>query len=198
MRRQTRGCGPVRSGTASSAASLGHITDGGNNVGINGAPADIAAPPLRDLHIGENWRGRDVRRRIAWPTCLVFSQQRDRRANLTGGAIPTLQSIMANKCGLHWVQIAVFFQTLDGRYLVARMHHGERQTAVDALSIDDHRAGATLSLAAALLRTGQPEMLTQRIEQRYTRIEIESVTPSIDSERHVLVVLRCGFRCGLC
>jgi hypothetical protein len=77
------------------------------------------------------------------------------------------------------------------------MHHGERQAAVDALSVDDHRAGAALSLVAALLRTGQPEMLTQRIEQRYTRIEIESMTPSIDSQRHVLVVHRCGFRRGL-
>src|SRR5713101_102312 len=188
MRKLTRCCRPVRSGTASSAASLGHLTDGGNNVGISGAPADIAAHTLRNLRIGQSWRGRDVRRRIAWPARLVFSQQRDRRANLTGGAIPALQSIMAHKCGLHWVEIAIFFQTLDGRDLVARMHHGERQAAVDALSIDDHGAGAALSLVAALLGTGQPEMLAQRIEQRYARIEIESMAPSIDSQRHVLVV----------
>src|SRR6476620_8008711 len=184
MHKRTRGCRPVRSGTASSAASLGYVTDGGNNVGISGAPADIAAHTLRDLRIGQNRRGRDVRRRIAWPARLVFSQQRDRRANLAGGAIPALQSIMAHECGLHWVKIAAFFQALDGRYLVARMHHGERQAAVDALSIDDHRAGAALPLVATLLRTGQPEMLTQRIEQRYARIEIESMTPSIDSQRH--------------
>src|SRR5271155_3207262 len=107
MRKQTRGCQPVRSGTASCAASLGHLTDGGNNVWISGAPADIAAHTLRDLRIGQNRRGCDIRRRIAWPARLVFSQQRDRRANLTGGAIPALQSIMMHKCDLHWVQIAV-------------------------------------------------------------------------------------------
>src|SRR3984893_1515314 len=165
MRKQTRSYLPVRSGTTSSAASLGDVTDGGNNVWISGAPADIAAHTLRDLRVGQSWRGRDVRRRIAWPARLVFSQQRDRRANLTGGAIPALQTIMAYKCRLHWVEIAIFFQTLDGRDLVARMHYGERQAAVDALSIDDHGAGAALSLVAALLGTGQPEMLTQRIEQ---------------------------------
>ena len=92
----------------------------------------------------------------AWPACLVFSQQRYRRANLTRSAIPALHSIMAYKCGLHRVQDAVFFQTLYGRDLVACMHHGERQAAIDALSIDHHRAGAALSLVATLLRTGQP------------------------------------------
>src|SRR5207247_7828488 len=127
------------------------------------------------LSVGQNRRGRDVRGRIAWPARLVFSQHRDSGANLTGSAIAALQSIMAHKRGLHRVEIAVFFQTLDGRDLVARMHRGERQAAVDALSIDDHRAGAALSLVAALLRTGQPEMLAQRIEQRYARIEIERI-----------------------
>ena len=102
-----------------------------------------------------------------------------------------------HECGLHGMQIAVLCQTLDGGDLVAGMHHRERQAAVDALSVDDHRAGAALSLVAALLRTGQPEMLTQRIEQRYARVEIESMTPSIDSQCHGLVVHRCGFCRGL-
>src|SRR5258707_7429053 len=156
MRKQTRRYWPVRSGTASCASSLGHLTDGGNNVGVSGAPADIAAHALRDLRVGQTRCGRDVRRRIARPARLVFSQQRDRRANLTGGAISALQSIMVHKCRLHWVEIAVFFQTLDGRDFIAGMHHSERQAAIDTLSIDDHRASAALALVAALLRTGQP------------------------------------------
>jgi hypothetical protein len=77
------------------------------------------------------------------------------------------------------------------------MHHGEREAAVDALSIDDHRAGAALPLVAALLGPCQPEMLTQRIEQSYAWIEIESAAPAIDSQRHVLVVQRCGFCRGV-
>jgi hypothetical protein len=49
---------------------------------------------------------------------------------------------MAHKRGLHWMEITVYFQAFDGSDLVARMHHRERQAAVDALSIDDHGAGA--------------------------------------------------------
>src|ERR1700675_4891370 len=114
MRKQTPRWRPVRSGTASCAPPLGRVTDGGNNVGVSGTPADIAAHALRDLRVGQNRRGRDVRRRIARPARVVFSQQRDRRANLAGGAISALQSIMAHKSRLHWMEIAVFFQTLDG------------------------------------------------------------------------------------
>jgi len=198
MRKRTRRCQPVRSGTASCPASLGYVTDGGNDVGIRRAPADIAAHSFRDFRIGESWRRRDVRRRVAWPARLVFRQQRNRRANLTGGAISALKSVVAHKCGLHRVEIAIFFQTLDGHDLVARMHHGKRQAAVDALSIDDHGAGAALALVAAFLRAGHPQTLTQRIEQRYTRIEIESIAPPIDSQHHVLVVHRCGLRRRFC
>ena len=63
---------------------------------------------------------------------------------------------MAYKCRLHWMEFAVFFQTLDGRDLIAGMHHSERQAAVDTLSVDDHRASAALPLVTTLLRTGQP------------------------------------------
>ena len=77
------------------------------------------------------------------------------------------------------------------------MHHSERQAAVDTLSIDDHRASATLPLVTTLLRTGQPQMLTQRIEQRGARIEIERMAPPIDGQRYILGVHRLGFRRGL-
>src|SRR5947209_12787606 len=122
MRRRMRRRWLVHSGTVSCEASLGHLTDGGNDVGISGAPADIAAHALRDLSVGQSWRGRDISRRIAWPARLMLRQQRDRGANLTGSAVAALQSIMAHKCSLHRVEITVFFQTLDGRDLVARMH----------------------------------------------------------------------------
>src|ERR1700684_415335 len=154
MRKQTRRCWPVRNGTASCVSSLGYVTDSGNNVGVSGTPTNIAAHAFRDLRVGQNRRGRNVRRRITRPARLVFSQQRHRRANLTGRAISALQSVMAHKRRLHWVEIAAFFQTLDGCDLIAGMHHSERQAAVDTLSIDDDRASAALALVAALLRTG--------------------------------------------
>ena len=60
-----------------------------------------------DLGIAEGRRGRDIRSYMAWPTGLVFGQQRHSRANLARSAVPALKSIMAQKCGLHRMQISV-------------------------------------------------------------------------------------------
>src|SRR2546427_595114 len=100
MRRRTRFRSPVRSGTASLTAPLGHLADGGNDVGIRGAPADVA----------------------------------------------------------------------------------------------DDRAGAALSLVAALLRAGQAEMLAQRVEQRGARVEIDDVALSVDREPYLLARRHRSFR----
>ena len=39
------------------------------------------------------------------------------------------------------------------------------EAADDDLAVDEHRAGAALALAAALLRPGQAEVLAQDVEQ---------------------------------
>ena len=112
-----------------------------------------------------------------------------------------MQSIMAHKCGLHRVEIAVFFQTLDGSDLVVRMHHGERQAAVDALSIDDRRAGAALAVIAAFLAAGEGEMFAQRIEQRGANVKREIVQRAVHAQLKMMRGARIGgsrrgLRCG--
>src|SRR5205823_14538441 len=92
------------------------------------------------------------------------------------------------------MQNALLGQPLDGGDLRAIMHHRECQTAVDALSVDDDRAGAALSLVAALLRAGQREMLAQRIEQRGARVEIDGVALSVDRETYLLARRHRSFR----
>src|SRR5262249_42611323 len=165
MRRRMRSCLPVRSGTASLAPPLGHLADGCDDVGVSGAPADIAAHPLGDLGIGQDGRSRNIRRRIAGPTLSVFGDERDGGAELAGRTVPALESVMAHERGLHRMQNALVGQSLDGGDLGTVMHYRERQAAVDALAVDDDRAGAALSLIAALLRASQSEMLAQCIEQ---------------------------------
>src|SRR5262252_8645602 len=194
MRRRTRSRSPVRSETASLTVPLGHFADGCDDVGIGGAPADVAAHPFGDFGIGQGRSGCDIRRRVARPACLVFGEERDGRTNLAGRAVPALESIMAYESGLHGMQRALLCQTFDGGDLVAVMHHRECQAAIDALSIDDDRAGAALSLVAALLRTGQREMLSQSIEQRGPRIEVQGIVLPVDREPYVLARQRSSLR----
>src|SRR5215470_15556560 len=194
MRRRRRRPSPGRSGTASLRVPLGHFADGGNDVGVSGAPADVAAHPFGDFGMGQGRRGRDLRRRIAGPAGPLFGEERDGGADLAGRAVPALEPVMAHESGLHRMESALFGQALDGGDLVAIMHYRERQTAIDALSIDDDRAGAALSLVAALLRTGQREMLSQSIEQRGPRIEVQGIVLPVDREPYVLARQRSSLR----
>src|SRR6267142_1922170 len=192
MRRRTRYRSPDCSGTVSLAIPFGDFADGGDDVGVSGAAANIAAHAFGDFGIGEGRHGGDIHRRPAWPARLVLGDECDSRADLAGRAVPALESVMTDERGLHRMERAVLCQAFDGGDLVAVMHHRERQAALDALAVHEDGAGAALSLVAALLRAGQRDMLAQRIEQRGTRIEIEVIISSIDRESYLIV--RHSFR----
>jgi hypothetical protein len=52
------------------------------------------------------------------------------------------------------MQFTIDRQALDGLHLATVGLDREDQTGIDQTAIETHRAGATLSLAAALLRAG--------------------------------------------
>ena len=74
---------------------------------------------LMKLQIETPARLVDIGRYMARPTRLVLSQQRNCGANLARRAVAALQSIVAHKCGLHRMKIALLRQPLDGGDLVA-------------------------------------------------------------------------------
>jgi hypothetical protein len=64
------------------------------------------------------------------------------------------------------------------------VHDGKREARVHPTPIDQHGAGSTLTVITALLRTGEPETLTERIEQRDPRLDLEPVDGTVDAELH--------------
>src|SRR5258705_833969 len=101
---------------------------------------------------------------------------------------------MADERGLHWMKRAFRCQPFDGGDLVSVVHHREGEATVDSLPIDEDRTRATLPLVAALLRAGQPEMFTKRVEQRRARVELDDMAPAIDREPHSLDLRRRVYR----
>src|SRR5882757_10564319 len=75
-------------------------------------------------------------------------------------------------------------KTLDRRDGLSVMHHRKRQAGVDATSLNQHRAGAALAVIATLLRAGQREMFTQRIQQCRAWIERQRMRAAVDLKRH--------------
>src|SRR5262249_47928650 len=66
----------------------------------------------------------------------------------------------------------------------------KRQAREHAAAIDQHRTGAALSLVAALLAAGQPQMLPQRVEQGGAHIERDTMLPLIDFEKEAHRIAR--------
>jgi hypothetical protein len=60
------------------------------------------------------------------------------------------------------------------------MCDGERQAAVDAAPVKQDCAGAALTTVTAFLRTGQPEPVTKRVEQRSAGVDGQVVLGPID------------------
>jgi hypothetical protein len=61
----------------------------------------------------------------------------------------------------------------DRGHLAAVVLDGQRQARQDTPAVGEHRARAAAALVAALLRAGEPELLTQRVEQAGAGVDVE-------------------------
>ena len=105
--------------------------------------------------------------------------------DLPGRAIAALEGVALDEGGLQRMELVALRQALDGRDL-APLHEGsEREARFHALAVHQHRAGAALAEAAALLRAGQMQVLAQRIEQRGARIERQPMLGSVDAQHDI-------------
>src|ERR1700756_4522922 len=102
---------------------------------------------------------------MTWPTGLVFGKQRDRRTNLARCAISALHCIAMHEGGLHRVESVIAHQAFDSGDFVTGVHHRKREATVDALPIDDHRAGPALALIASLFGAGECESFAVWVKQ---------------------------------
>jgi hypothetical protein len=74
-------------------------------------------------------------------------------------------------------------ETFDGGDLPFRQRR-QHQAGQDAATIDQDGAGAALALVTALLRTGEPQLLAQGVQQCDARIEHEAHRLPVDIQFH--------------
>ena len=68
-------------------------------------------------------------------------------------------------------------QPLDGDDVAARRLQRQHQAGVDRRAVHQHRAGAAVAVAAALLGAGQAEPVAQQLEQRVARVGEHACAP---------------------
>ena len=56
----------------------------------------------------------------------------------------------------------------------------KHQAGVDGGTVDDHRAGAAVAVAATFLGAGEPDALAQQVEQRVARVGEHGVLLAVD------------------
>jgi hypothetical protein len=83
---------------------------------------------------------------------------------------------------LHRMGPTVLCQSLDRGDLATVLHHRQGQAGIDALAVDQHRAGAALAAVAPLLGTGQSELVAQRVEQADAWLDQQLVFGAVDAQ----------------
>ena len=162
------------------------LLDGGHDVRIGGATADVAAHPLADFRVGQRgMRDRQVLGDVARHAGVAFGQHADRRTDLSRCAVAALEAVMLDEGGLHRMQRFAVGQAFDGGDRLAVVHDRERQAGIDAPSVQQHGAGAALAVVAAFLRAGHRHMLAQRVQQCGARIKLQPMGMAVDLQRDV-------------
>ena len=126
---------------------------------------------------------------------MALGDAGDAGHDLPGGAIAALEGVALDEGGLQRMELLALGEALDGRDLASLHKGGEREARFHALAVHQHRAGAALAEAAALLRAGQMQVLAQGIEQRGARIERQPMLGSVDAQHDIE---RSGRGTGLC
>ncbi len=73
-------------------------------------------------------------------------------------------------------------EPLDGDDLGCVEGHGQQQAAVGAPAVDEDGAGSALPVVAALLGSGQVQLLPQGVEEGDAVVQVEDVGPAVDAE----------------
>ncbi|VWX54186.1 hypothetical protein NOVOSPHI9U_60098 [Novosphingobium sp. 9U] len=123
---------------------------------------------------------------MARPALTHLVEHADGGADLPWRAIATLVPVMANEGGLQRVQVLGRAQAFDRHDLVILMHHGKAEAAVDAATVDKHRARTTLSVVAPLLAAGQTQVFAAQVQQGCADVGLGGVGLAIDREVQAL------------
>src|SRR3982074_785130 len=89
-----------------------------------------------------------------------------------GRAIATLEGARLNKGLLHGAELAVCVEALDGRHAGTIDEYCQIEAARDWVVIDDDRAAAAQTLAAAFACAGKAELCLEQLNEIVVRFDV--------------------------
>ena len=98
---------------------------------------------------------------MAGPPLLKLLHHGDGGANLTGRAISTLESVTSDERFLHGMERVEGSDAFNRNDFISFVHDRKRETGIYAPAVDQHRAGAALTVIATFFGAGEAKMLTR-------------------------------------
>jgi hypothetical protein len=92
---------------------------------------------------------------------------------------------MSDEGLLHGVQLLAAGDPFDRRHRRTRDLKRRNEAAVHQLTVDQHRAGATLPLTAAFLGAGQVQLLAHEVEETRHGVHVDLDRLAVDGEGDV-------------
>src|SRR5438270_7557828 len=142
------------------------LKDGGNDVGVGGTAAEIAAHIFADL---------------GFRAGMTLIDAGNRRHDLAGRAVAALEAVMIDEGLLHGMQAAGGrSDAFDRGDLASLRGRRKRQAGEDALAIGMDGASPALAVIAPFLAACQSYLFPQRIEKGGARIDRQPMRLAVD------------------
>src|SRR6266545_4771258 len=145
----------------------GRLVDGGADADVRGTAADVAGHGRVDVAVG---RAADL------------GQQRDRRHDLAGLAVTALGDVEPAPRALDRLRHRPK-DALDGDDVPAGERRRRRDARADGAAVDVNGARSALSDAAAVLRPGQAELVTEHPQERNVAVGVDGPARAVDLQR---------------
>src|SRR5437868_5048802 len=83
---------------------------------------------------------------------------------------------------LEWMELAPLGEAFDGDDFGTVRLRREHQTGTRGFAVQQDRAGAADSVLAARMRAGEPEVLAQEVDQKFSRLALPGAGLPVDRE----------------
>src|SRR5579862_6832256 len=147
--------------------ALRHATDCAQNPHVRAATAEVRRHVAANLGVAR--RG-------------IRVEQRLRAHDHAGDAIAALRRLLVEERALQRIRIVHAAQRLDRANRAPAEHRDRRDAREHSLAVDDDRARAALTEAAAELRAVQLQMVPQHVKKRRIGIGVDRVPLIVDDK----------------
>ena len=141
-------------------AALTYLLGQDSAWGSGPASPDLSAHPFSDL---------------AFAIRMAFRQASRRGAELSGGAKAALESVVPDKRVLQSAELTILSKSFDRDDFVSFVHHRQSETGIDPAPINQDGAGPALTVVTTFFTAGEPQRLTQEIQERSSSFNFDRV-----------------------